>query len=170
MTDSASSLSVLTAYAAGSPVSLNLQSTGDALTAYIDHTFLPFTKSQTLKVHFAPSSAYGLPRQAILKVFDRRYINDRTPRHYEAKPWSREREDAAQARWLQIKSGKVVDDARDIMIMTGPFAGTINRPSEEGSDEEDDPRASDPAYEEEGFRLMCEVCDIPNPHGYLRLC
>src|SRR5215471_8463419 len=69
------------------------------------HVF-PFTKSQTLKVAILAKSSTiedEIPPIAILKLYDRRYLDDRAPGR--RRPWNREREDAAQNIALKIEAG-----------------------------------------------------------------
>ena len=80
-----------------------------ALSVHIDHVFLPFTKSQTLLVDI-PASELGFPDKAILKLYDRRWIDDR---RFDEEPWSSARESAAQVRWKAIASGQIEDDFDD---------------------------------------------------------
>jgi hypothetical protein len=47
-----------------------------------------------------------LPPTVVLKLYDRRWINDRT----EEDRWNLDREAAAQKRWKAINSGEMADD------------------------------------------------------------
>jgi hypothetical protein len=99
----------------------------------IDSTFLPFTKSQTMRVHLAPDVAQqaGLPEKAVLKLYDRRWTDDR---RYGENSWSPSRESAACARWRAIASGELKDDFEEI--------------SRDDWSE---------AHEEEAYRRLCKV-------------
>lgn len=103
------------------------------LSVCIDHVFLPFTKSQTLRVDilYPLASELGLPNKAILKLYDRRWIDDR---RFDEQPWSPARELAAQARWKAIASGEIEDD--------------FERMSEDDYNE---------LHEEEQYRRLCKV-------------
>lgn len=74
----------------------------------IDHTFLPFTKSQVFRVSLQPknsgANAVSLPSTAVLKLYDRRYINDR-----KGEEWSQDVESSARHAWRE----KHFDDIED---------------------------------------------------------
>ena len=48
-----------------------------------------------------------ISEMAVLKLYDRRWIDDRK---FDDEPWSPAREEAARARWKAITSGELVDD------------------------------------------------------------
>ena len=92
----------------------NIENHGNTpLHVQVEHVFLPFTKSQMMRVRILHSSAAGstLPdiseELAVLKLYDRRWIDDRK---FDDEPWSPAREEAARARWKAIASGELVDD------------------------------------------------------------
>lgn len=102
-------------YSTGNTLTLRLLNPGspdsDHMEVTIDYAFLPFTKSQVFRVSlpgeqlgatagFAPS-----PSAAILKLYDRRYIDDR-----KGKEWSKELEACARRSWRE----KRFDDIEDM--------------------------------------------------------
>ncbi|KAF8512748.1 hypothetical protein BU17DRAFT_95979 [Hysterangium stoloniferum] len=111
------STSVINPYSVGMTLNLttlvnarNIESNGNTLSVHIEHVFLPFTKSQTTCIRvFRPSPGLTstIPEVAILKLYDRRWIDDR---NFDDEPWSPAREEAAQARWKAIASGELLDD------------------------------------------------------------
>lgn len=116
-----------------------------ALSVRIDHVFLPFTKSQTMRIDMLspPASELWFTEKLILKLYDRRWIDDR---RFDEQPWSPARESAAQARWKAIDSGEIEDD--------------FDRTSEDDYDEH---------HDEEQYRRLCNVClclrSISPTHG-----
>lgn len=136
--------SVINPYSAGGTISLttlvdihNIESHGDTLNVHVEHVFLPFTKSQTMRVRILHSLAGGstltdIPEElAVLKLYDRRWIDDRK---FDDEPWSPAREEAARARWKAIASGELVDDF-----------DTLN------------PDEYTQSHEEEQYRRICKV-------------
>ncbi|KAF8523710.1 hypothetical protein BU17DRAFT_63648 [Hysterangium stoloniferum] len=111
------STSVIHPYSVGMTLNLttlvnvcNIESNGNTLSVHIEHAFLPFTKSQTIRIRVlrpSPGPTSDIPEVAILKLYDRRWVNDRK---FDDEPWSPTREEAAQARWRAIASGELVDD------------------------------------------------------------
>ena len=92
----------------------NIANHGNTLNVHFEHVHLPFTKSQTMRVRVLHSSAAAgstvpiLPEEtAVLKLYDRRWIDDRK---FNDEPWSPAREEAARMRWKAIASGELVDD------------------------------------------------------------
>ncbi|KAF8804123.1 hypothetical protein BYT27DRAFT_6709699 [Phlegmacium glaucopus] len=86
------------------------ESRGDSLSVHVDHVFLPFTKSQAMRIRVfrpSPDSTSDMPEVAVLKLYDRRWIDDRK---FDDQPWSPAREEAAQMRWTATASGDLVDD------------------------------------------------------------
>jgi hypothetical protein len=132
-------------YNAGVAISLttlvdihNIESHGNPLNVHVEHVFLPFTKSQTMRIRIPPSSSAGsstlpdIPEGvAVLKLYDRRWIDDRK---FDDEPWSPAREEAAQARWKAIASGELVDDFDRL-----------------------NPDDYTPSHEEEQYRRLCKV-------------
>ena len=140
------STSVINPYSAGETISLTtlvdihniIESHGNTLNVHVEHVFLPFTKSQTMRVrilHSSSSAGSTLPNipeeVAVLKLYDRRWVDDRK---YDDEPWSPAREEAARARWKAIASGELVDDF-----------DTIN------------PDDYTQSHEEEQYRRICKV-------------
>jgi hypothetical protein len=112
----------------------NIESRGSTLSVRVEHVFLPFTKSQTMRIRIlvpSPGTTSDIPEAAILKLYDRRWIDDRK---FDDEPWSPAREEAAQARWKAIGSGELVDDF-DTM----------------------DPDDYTASHEEEQYRRICKV-------------
>ena len=109
----------------------------DGLNVHVEHVFLPFTKSQSMRVRILHSSSAGsilpdIPAEvAVLKLYDRRWIDDRK---FDDEPWSLAREEAARARWKAIASGELVDDFDTL----NPDDYTLSR-------------------EEEQYRCICKV-------------
>ncbi|KAF8512743.1 hypothetical protein BU17DRAFT_53861, partial [Hysterangium stoloniferum] len=88
----------------------NIESNGNTFSVCIEHVFLPFTKSQTTCIRVlrpSPGLTSDIPEVAILKLYDRRWVDDR---NFDDELWSPAREEAAQARWKAIASGELVDD------------------------------------------------------------
>ena len=80
----------------------------------------------------AGSTLPNIPEEvAVLKLYDRRWVDDRK---YDDEPWSPAREEAARARWKAIASGELVDDF-----------DTIN------------PDDYTQSHEEEQYRRICKV-------------
>lgn len=114
----------------------------------VEDVFLPFTKSQTMRIQTLPSSphtlafpALSIPSSAILKVYDRRWIDDRDSNNA---AWSPSREAAARERWKGIACGDRVDDYDTV--------------------EDND---FNEAYEEEEYRRLCVVGLSTFVHKYL---
>ena len=142
------STSVINPYSAGVTISLiplvdihNIESSGNTLNVQVEHVFLPFTKSQTMRVRILHSS--DSEEIAVLKLYDRIWIDDRK---FDDEPWSPAREEAARARWKAIASGELVDDF-----------DTIN------------PDDYTQSHEEEQYRRICKVNLDLIIHGYKRL-
>ena len=134
------STSVINPYSVGGTLCLtnvdihNIESHGNTLNVRIEHVFLPFTKSQTMRVrvlHPSAGRSPDIPEMAVLKLYDRRWIDDRK---FDDEPWSPAREEAARARWKAIASGELVDDF-----------DTLN------------PDDYTQSHEEEQYRRMCKV-------------
>ena len=150
MSPDSSSTSDVNPYSAGVTISLttlvdidNIESHGNTFNVHVEHVFLPFTKSQTMRVRIPHSSSsagsISLPEEvAILKLYDRKWIDDR---EFHETPWSPAREEAARARWKAIASGELVDDF-----------DTLN------------PDDYTPLHEEEKYRRICKVSLIPIIH------
>lgn len=66
----------------------------------ITHAFLPFTKSQAMRISLPSDAPPELPPNAVLKLYDRRWIDDR---HRD--PWSMEHETIARAAWNETQTG-----------------------------------------------------------------
>ena len=115
----------------------NIESRGNTLNVHVEHVYLPFTKSQTMRVRVLHSSAAGsalpdLPQEmVVLKLYDRRWIDDRK---FDDEPWSPAREEVARERWKAIASGELVDDF-----------DTLN------------PDDYTQSHEEEQYRRICKV-------------
>ena len=115
----------------------NIESRGNTFNVHVEHVYLPFTKSQTMRVRVLHSSAAGstlpdLPQEtAVLKLYDRRWIDDRK---FDDEPWSPAREEVARERWKAIASGELVDDF-----------DTLN------------PDDYTQSHEEEQYRRICKV-------------
>jgi len=81
-----------------------------SLRVCVTTVFHPFTKSQVMRVTIPsqPSSS-AFPTNAVLKLYDRRWIDDR-----KKQPWSPAREAIARAAWSEKKRDDVenLDDSR----------------------------------------------------------
>lgn len=58
-------------------------------------------------LHSPPGRTPDIPKVVVLKLYDRRWIDDR---EFDAEPWSPALEEAAQERWKAIASGGIMDD------------------------------------------------------------
>jgi len=88
----------------------DIEGNGNSLSVQIEHVFLPFTKSETMRIRVLrqfPGPALDIPEVAILKLYDRKWTDDR---RFDDEPWSPKREEGAQARWKAIASGELADD------------------------------------------------------------
>lgn len=63
---------------------------------HVTSVFAPFTKSQVMRITFPSELGSGFPENAVLKLYDRRYIDDRREQ-----VWSPSREIAARAAWRE---------------------------------------------------------------------
>src|SRR6266571_4074514 len=101
----ASATSVVSPYIAGRVLDLTIldnihdvEGNGNTLSVQIEHVFLSFTKSETMRIRVLRQSppTLDIPEVAILKLYDRKWIDDR---RFDDEPWSPNREQAALARW-----------------------------------------------------------------------
>ena len=128
----------------------DIESNGNTLSVQIEHLFLPFTKSETMRIRVlrqSPGPTLDIPEGAILKLYDRKWIDDRK---FDDEPWSPKREQAALARWKAIASGELVDDFDEL-----------------------NPDDYTESHEEEQYRRICKVSLIqffnqPNPNAFHR--
>ena len=84
-------------YFPGLSLDLQLLSASGSLSNSIIHVtrmFLPFTKSQVMRIAVPSELHPEFPANAVLKLYDRCWIDDR-----EHHPWSPSREAAARAGW-----------------------------------------------------------------------
>ena len=135
------STSVVNPYIAGVTVSLTtlsdihkIESHGNTLNVRVEQVFDPFTKSQVMRVrvpHLPPGRTPDIPEVVVLKLYDRRWIDDRK---FDDEPWSPALEEAAQERWKAIASGEIIDDFDTL-----------------------DPDDYTQLHEEEQYRRMCKV-------------
>lgn len=79
---------------------LNLLCSAAPLRVYVKSVFSPFTQSQVMRISIPShcTNGLGLPKCAVLKLYDRHWIDDR-----EKQPWSPSREAVARAAWLEKK-------------------------------------------------------------------
>jgi hypothetical protein len=87
-----------------------IESHGNTLNVRVEQVFDPFTKSQAMCVRVLNSPSgrtLDIPKVVVLKLYDRRWIDDRK---FDDEPWSPALEEAAQERWKAIASGEIMDD------------------------------------------------------------
>lgn len=77
---------------------LDLLCSAAPLRVYVKHVFSPFTQNQVMRISIPShcTNGLGLPKCAVLKLYDRRWIADR-----EKQPWSPSREAVGRAAWLE---------------------------------------------------------------------
>ena len=138
MASDSTATSVVSPYTVGRLLNLtildnicDIESNGITLSVQIEHVFLPFTKSETMRIRVLRQPTLDIPERAILKLYDRKWIDDRK---FDDEPWSPKREQAALARWKAIASGELVDDFDEV-----------------------NPDAYTESHEEEQYRRICKV-------------
>ena len=121
-----------------------LDGTGDAsdsiIRAHVTKVFLPFTKSQVMRITLPaePGSKFKFPQNAVLKLYDRRWIDDRRDH-----PWSPSRETAAQAAWSEKRWGvETLDDDDSEFYYGDDSDSSENSDSVEASDLDDSENTS----------------------------
>jgi len=138
MASDSTATSVVSPYTVGRLLNLtildnicDIESNGITLSVQIEHVFLPFTKSETMRIRVLRQPTLDIPERAILKLYDRKWIDDRK---FDDEPWSPKREQAALARWKAIASGELVDDFDEV-----------------------NPDDYTESHEEEQYRRICKV-------------
>jgi hypothetical protein len=111
------STSVVNPYITGVTMSLTtlsdiqkIESHGNTLNVRVEQVFDRFTKSQAMRVrvlHSPLGRTPDIPKLVVLKLYDRRWIDDRK---FDDDPWSPALEEAAQERWKAIAFGEIMDD------------------------------------------------------------
>jgi hypothetical protein len=111
-----------------------IESHGNTLNVRVEQVLDPFTKSQAMRVRVLNSPSgrtLDIPKVVVLKLYDRRWIDDRK---FDDEPWSPALEEAAQERWKAIASGEIMDDFDTL-----------------------DPNDYTQLHEEEQYRRICKV-------------
>lgn len=117
-------------YSPGLVLDLRILDTSNTLCVRIDSLFLPFTKSQAMRVTILSGPEdFAAPNRTILKLYDRRWIDDRGKR-----VWTPSREATAREAWNEKRWAGVQ-----------PFNLFDNQPS-------------DDVQWEEYFRYLMKVC------------
>lgn len=80
------------------PNSGKLSDSAQEISANIDSLFLPFTKSQVMRATLHPVPGEGYPKNCVIKLYDRRFVDDRRKLQ---QLWSPSREAVARASWSE---------------------------------------------------------------------
>lgn len=82
------------------------------LSATIVHAFRPFTMSPVLRVHLSPSGSHqscAIPTDVVLKLYDRRCLNNLRETYDDSRPWSVDKE-REYRQYISSSTSHIIDE------------------------------------------------------------